>query len=214
VLLALEGLAGAGKSTLRDRLLADAHAEHIPLSHIGQFSWLSHAATRALVTLRTGQPALDEEQAVEAACWDLTLHARFNLAPAQATGPVVADRLALSTACLLALLHHHDVHRYIDRLADQVRARPQLTVLLTTDPGLCNARLTHRTTAPRFTDRPDTAARLADLYPQAATAWTQATGLPVLQHPCATPDDLDTLTTACLAHLRGATRPTTGRETR
>ncbi|MFJ5882911.1 AAA family ATPase [Kitasatospora cineracea] len=207
VLMALEGLPGAGKSTLRDRLLADARTGGVVLDHTGQFSWLSLAATRTLVRLRAGEPADDPEEAVEAACWDLALHARFNLAPALARGPVVADRLSLSTACLLALVHRRPVAEYVECLAEQHRARPQLTVLLTTEPDLCQARLAGRESAPRFTDRPEAAARLADLYPQAATAWTRCTGLEVWQRPCTTKADLDQLAADCLAHLTATTRP-------
>ncbi|WP_323185664.1 AAA family ATPase [Kitasatospora sp. NBC_01287] len=207
MLMALEGLPGAGKSTLRDRLLADAGTQGIPLDHTGQFSWLSLAATRTLVRLRAGAPADDPEEAVEAACWDLTLHARFNLTPALSQGPVLADRLSLSTACLLALVHQRPVAEYVKRLAEQQRARPELTVLLTTDPALCQARLAGRETAPRFTDRPEATTRLADLYPQAATAWTRCTGLEVWQRPCTTKADLDQLAADSLAHLNGSTRP-------
>ncbi|MFJ4674061.1 nucleoside/nucleotide kinase family protein [Kitasatospora purpeofusca] len=207
MLVALEGLPGAGKSTLRDRILADARTRDSPLEHAGQFSWLSLAATRTLVRLRAGQPADDPEETVEAACWDLTLHARFNLAPALARGPVLADRLGLSTACLLALVHRRPVAEYVERLAEQHLARPRLTVLLTTEPDLCQARLAGRQTAPRFTDRPDAAERLADLYPQAATAWTRRTGLEVWRRPCTTKADLDQLTANCLTHLNGSTRP-------
>jgi thymidylate kinase len=208
VLLALEGIAGAGKSTLRDRLLADAHAEGMSLSHTGQFSWLSQPATRTIVRLRAGQATdADPDEATEAACWDLTLHARFNLAPALVLSPVLADRFTLSTACMLALLHKQPVSGYIERLAEKSSARPQLTVLLTTPPAACQTRIARRATARRFTEHPATAARLADLYQQAATAWTRTTGLPVLRHPCTTRDDLDALAATCLDHLREATRP-------
>ncbi|MER5972221.1 AAA family ATPase [Streptomyces sp. NPDC002055] len=213
MLVALEGLPGAGKSTLRDRLLADARARGIPLDHTGQFSWLSLAATRTLVRLRAGVQADDPKDAVEAACRDLTLHARFNLAPALARGPVIADRLSLSTACLIALVHRRPVAEYVERLAEQQQARPQLTVLLTTDPDLCQARLEGRQTAPRFTDRPEIAAPLADLYRQAATAWSRCTGLEVWQRPCTTKADLDELATDCHTHLHGSTRPPTTTET-
>ncbi|MER7702352.1 hypothetical protein ABTX81_05570 [Kitasatospora sp. NPDC097605] len=199
--MALEGLPGAGKSTLRDRLLADARTRGIPLGHTGQFSWLSLAATRTLVRLRAGVPPDDPEDAVEAACRDLTLHARFNLGPALARGPLIADRLSLSTACLLALVHRQPVTKYVERLAQQPQARPQLTVLLTTEPDLCQARLASRRTAPRFTDRPDTFARLADLYPQAAAAWQHYTGLEVWQRPCTALADIDQLAADFLARL-------------
>ncbi|MFB6822663.1 hypothetical protein ACFCXA_13845 [Streptomyces virginiae] len=211
MLLALEGIAGAGKSTLRDRLLAGAHTEGIPLSHIGQFSWLSHPATRTLICLRAGQ-AGDSDEAIEAACRDLALHSRFNLTPALAQGPVLADRLTLSTACLLALIHRQPVDEYVERLAGQEQSRPQLTVMLTTAPDICHTRIARRATARRFTEHPEAAARLTELYRDAADAWPKITGLPVLDHPCATPADLDALTAACMEHLRSAdprTPPTT-----
>lgn len=202
MLLALEGIAGAGKSTLRDRLLSAAACEDIRLWHIGQFSWLSLEATRTIISLRAGRPAASAARAVGAVRQDLELHARHNLAPALSLGPVVADRLTLSTACLLALLHDRPVAHYVQQLAEVTAARAELTVLLTTESKLCQARLSKRPTVRRFGDNPPAAARLADLYEQAATAWTEATGLPVLRHPCATEPDLDLLAGACLDRLR------------
>ncbi|MFD6912182.1 hypothetical protein ACFWB2_06870 [Streptomyces virginiae] len=207
MLLALEGIAGAGKSTLRDRLLAATHAEGIPLSHIGQFSWLSHSATRTLIRLRAGYGGAERE-AIEAAAQDLALHSRFNIAVALTEGPVLADRLTLSTACLIALLHRQPVEAYVELLAEQTQARPQLTVLLTTGPDICHDRITRRATERRFTEHPEAAARLADLYTEAADAWTKATGLPVLKHPCTTHADLEALVDACMEDLRSADSPT------
>ncbi|MEU2135219.1 hypothetical protein [Streptomyces sp. NPDC018352] len=78
---------------------------------------------------------------------------------------------------------------------------------MTTGPDLCQARLARRPTARRFAEEPATAARLADLYEQAATTWTAITGLPVLRHPCSTETDLDLLAAACLERLRQADPP-------
>ncbi|MFD4906580.1 nucleoside/nucleotide kinase family protein [Kitasatospora purpeofusca] len=207
MLLALEGIAGAGKSTLRDRVLSNAHDTGIPLSHTGQFSWLSPPATRTLIGLRAGHPATSPDEASEAACWDLALHTRFNLTPALTLGPVIADRLTLSTACLLALLHQRPIYTFVERLAEQSAAWPQLTVLLTTPPETCNARIATRATARRFVEEPGTAHRLADLYQQAADAWIETTGLPVLRRPCVTTADLDHLAATCLDRLRDTTVP-------
>ncbi len=207
MLLALEGIAGAGKSTLRDRILADAHTQDIAVTHTGQFSWLAPKATDTLIRLRAGIPAASPDEAVEAACWDLSLHARHILRPALATGHLLADRLTLSTACLLALLHDRPVHAYVRSLTEQVDAWPHRTLLLTTPTGTCAARISTRSTAPRFTENPETAHRLADLYDQAADAWTQITERPVLRHPCTTSEDLDFLTETCLNDM--TTQPPT-----
>ncbi|MDG4807715.1 hypothetical protein O7634_13235 [Micromonospora sp. WMMD1120] len=202
MLLALEGIAGAGKSTLRDRILANAAREHIRLGHIGQFSWLSLDATRSIIGLRAGRPAADGVRAMAAVRRDLELHARHNLAPALSLGAVIADRLTLSTASLIALLHDRPVAHYVQQLAEVTAARADLIVLLTTEPGLCHARLSMRPTMRRFGEDRSTAARYADLYEQAADAWTEATGLPVLRHPCTSEPELDRLAIACLDRVR------------
>ncbi len=207
MLLALEGIAGAGKSTLRDRVLAEAHTQGLAITHTGQFSWLAPKATRILIRLRAGIPATSPDEATEAACWDLSLHARHILRPALTAGHLLADRLTLSTACLLAILHDRPVNAFVHSLAEQVDAWPDTTVLLTTPADTCMGRISARRTAPRFTENPDTAHRLADLYLQAADAWTQATERPVLHHPCTTAEDLDHLAELCLNRL--TTRHTT-----
>jgi thymidylate kinase len=204
MLLALEGIAGAGKSTLRDRLLSLAEAQNIQLGHIGQFSWLAADATRTIVGLRAGRPAANSEDAITAARRNLELHARHNLAPALSLGSVVADRLTLSTACLLALLHERPVAYYVQQLSAVTTARADLTVLLITEPALCHARLARRKTPRRFGEELPTATRLAGLYEQAATAWTETTALPVIRSPCTTEADLDRLAANCLERLREA----------
>jgi thymidylate kinase len=204
MLLALEGISGSGKSTLRDRLLSTATQEGIQVGHIGQFSWLSLPSTRTLIALRAGRPAPTVDQALAAARRDLELHARLNLAPALTNGPVIADRLVLSTAALLALVHDGPVERYVGHLAKVSAARPDVTVLLTTPPEVCHRRLEGRATARRFGETQATATQLACLYGQAATAWTAETGLPVLQHSCVDSDDLQSLSAGCLAQLRAA----------
>lgn len=204
MLLAVEGIAGAGKSTLRDQVLAAAASEQIPLDHIGQFSWLSLPATRTLIEVRAGRAPSSAGLAGDAAHEDLELHLRYNLAPALRHRSVIADRLTLSTVCLLALVDGRPVHGYIHRLAQVTAARPEFTLLLTTPLPLCQARLDRRPTRRRFGEDAVNAARIADLYEQAATTWTDVTGLPVIRQPCATDEDLVNLATLCLDQLRGA----------
>ncbi len=207
MLLAIEGVAGAGKSAVRDRVLDAAASRGLPLGHIGQFSWLSLEATRTIVSLRAGRTGGDMHDDARAVMTDLELLARHNLAPALACGSVIADRFTLSSVCLLALLHHRPVRGYVEQLAKVTTARPRMIVLLTTPPTLCHSRLARRATAQRFADDPPGVARLAELYLQAATAWTRATGLPVLRHPCADDGDLAHLTTTCLDRLREDPQP-------
>ncbi|MEU8132157.1 hypothetical protein [Streptodolium elevatio] len=201
VLLALEGIAGAGKSTMRDRLLEGARYDGVPLAHVGQFSWLSLEATRTVIELRAGRPARTAEQALRAMRRDLELHARHNLIPALRLGAVIADRLTLSTACLLALVHDLPVADCVRELAEVPAARADLTVLLTTPLELCHGRISDRATRRRFGEDAQTASRLAELFDLAVTVWTDTTGLPVLRHSCATQPDLAWLVAECRARL-------------
>ena len=209
MLVAVEGIAGSGKSTLRDRLLAAAVQEEIPLGHVGQFSWLSLEATRIIIALRAGRTPVDENAALAAVHRDLVLHARHNLVPARIAGHVIADRLGLSSACLLALLYHGPIERYLEPLAAADVALPEVTVLLTTPSALCLDRVRTRHPRRRFGEHPNTAARLAVLYERAGDAWQHLTGQQVLRRPVITDRDTDRLAGETLARLRGAAVPAT-----
>jgi thymidylate kinase len=198
VLLALEGIAGAGKSTVRDSVLAAALRHASPTVHLGQFAWLDPRATRVLIDLRAGRREADD---LNAANRDLVLHAQHNLAPARAAGHVIADRWTISTACLLALVNRRPTSYYLKRLATVDAARPDAVVLLTTPLHICLARLWKRDSRRRFTEEPAVAERLAGLYDDAAEAWTRLTGQAVARFTCRTPDDLDLITSECLALL-------------
>ena len=202
MIIALEGIAGAGKSTVRDQLLSDARAHGISAVDIGQFSWLDPDATRTLIELRAGRRAPSN---LAAARRDLALHLEFNLKPAQSIGQVIADRWLLSTACLLALVNRRSVDYYVKRLAADEAARPDLTVLLTTPPHVCLARLWKRESQRRFTEEPEVATQLAHLHADAAEAWTRLTGQVVLHRTCRTSADLEEITSQCLALLNGDT---------
>lgn len=206
MLISLEGLAGSGKTTLRDRILHLADERGIAVDHIGQFSWLSPPATRVLVALRTGRAIVDEPDAVAAVLDDLTLHARHNLAATRGRH-VIADRLMLSSACLLALIYLTPPTRHLDSLTHIVDALPDLTVLVSTPVGICTDRLAARSSARRLGDDPLTAARLHALYAQAADAWQHNVGLPVRRYELNTFDDTDQLARELLGEMeRHATR--------
>lgn len=207
MLLAIEGVAGSGKSTVRDRLLIAADNAGVPLAHVGQFAWLSLAATRTIIGLRAGKASSDEADALAAVTTDLRLHVRHNIALAHKQGHVVADRLLLSTACLLALIYDNDPGEYLKRLSQVEGARPGLTIVLTTTPEVAAARLGDRRSARRFGEAPQTLARLSDLYRRAADVWTQGTGGEVLIGPSTTPTDTDRFVAAALTRLRMAGPP-------
>lgn len=210
MLLAIEGIAGSGKSTVRDQLLAAASAEHIPVGHIGQFSWLSLASARIIIALRAGRTPVSEDVALAAMHHDLRLHACHNLAAARHAGHVIADRLTISSACLLALLYHGAIERYMEPLAAVATARPEVTFLLTTPLGVCTERLQGRQTAARFGEAPEAAARMAELYQRGADAWARLTGQVVLRRPSTNPHDIDLLVADGLRELRRTAAPASG----
>ncbi|MGF6889394.1 thymidylate kinase [Nocardia sp. GP40] len=191
MLIALEGAAGTGKSTLRDRLLTRAADHGLSVTHLGQFSWLSLPATRTLVALRAGRAGIDENTATTAVLDDLVLHARHNLDPAAGVRPVVTDRLILSSACLLALNYARPVEQYVTTLTRASRVRPDLTVLLTTPPEICQQRLAARPAAHRVGDSPDAALELHRLYQHAGQAWQHTTNRQLWHRALLTPRDTE-----------------------
>lgn len=200
MLLAIEGIAGSGKSTVRDRLLNRAPASGLEITHLGQFSWLSLATTRTIIALRNGRTPVTEPQAVDAIRRDLTLHCSHNLPVVP--GTVIADRWLLSSACLLALLYGGPVRRYLRPLAAVPGSRPEVTLLLTTPPDLCRQRLHRRPTTRRFGEDPSLSDRLAGLYRHAAEEWSTLTGLPILLSDSTSESDLETLTASAVGHLK------------
>lgn len=195
MLLALEGIAGAGKSTVRDRLLAHTAEGPRRAVDLGQFSWLDPAATRTIIQLRAGGKS---RGALNAARRDLSLHVTYNLAPALDAGAVIADRWIISTACLLALSSRRSLDHHLAELAAQTSAHPDVTVLLTTPAHVCLARIWRREAGRRFIEEPAIATRLAELYEQAADTWTRLTGATVIRHSCRTENDLESITSRCL----------------
>lgn len=204
MMIALEGIAGSGKTTLRDRILYLARDRRLPIHHIGQFSWLSPAATRTLVALRTGRASVDEPAAVTAVLDDLALHARHNIAAALHDGHVLADRLMLSSACLLGLVYPGTAESHLEALVRVTGAVPDLTVLVTTPVDLCAARLAARPTARRVGDDPRTATRLRELYHQCADAWPRSGGTPLRRRPLNTPEDTERLALELLDEMESA----------
>jgi len=200
--IAIEGIAGAGKSTLRDRILALADQHELRVRHVGQFSWLSPSATRVLVNLRTGRAPVPRPLAIDAARDDLLLHAEHNLRTLHPSEHVLADRLMLSTACMIELAHAGTAHTCLTELAAVKNARPDLTVLVTTPVDLCARRLATRSTS-RPLDDPSTAARLRDLYEHCADTWCQLTRTPVRRYTLATNEDSEHAAHELIAELKG-----------
>jgi dTMP kinase len=198
MLVAIEGPAGAGKSALRDHLLRRARTMSVRFTHVGQFSWLSLPATRTIIRFRAGGAGLNEAQAVAAVAADLRLHDRHTITLARTVGHVIADRLQLSTACLLSLIYGGDPATYLGKLAANDDAHPDLLVLLTTPPDVCTARLQQRVTAPRFGEDPQNAIRLSQLYDRGAQVWSQTTGLATIREPSRSPADVQRLAEAVL----------------
>lgn len=201
----LEGIAGSGKSTLRNRLLSESAKHGVAFAHLGQFSWLSLEATRKIVRLRQGSSDLSEADAIEAMCTDLSLHFRFNIATAMACGGLVIDRLVLSSATLLAAIYGGDVRRFLQPLSEALPLKPKVTVVLTTEPELCWRRIqSSRRSSTRFVESREMIKRLYSLMQDAAEDWASLSGGAVILRDSATSDDIDTIVLEVLGLLRNS----------
>jgi len=96
--IALEGVDGVGKSTIRKRVARYLKEQKYPVLEIGQHAWLNITAARIILDARERRRALQEEDIVNAYYLDKQLHARYNILPNNEKAVILADRSVISDA--------------------------------------------------------------------------------------------------------------------
>ncbi|MFJ5736189.1 dTMP kinase [Streptomyces microflavus] len=140
--VAIEGVDGAGKSTLR-RLLAERLSARGHVHLVGQNSWLDVGAARAISGVKFARAGRTVAGVTDYRT-DKTLHYRLNIEPALAHGTVIADRYVLSDVVYRSVLEGRDTQILLDSLLDEVLPLPAVTLYLDIDPELAWQRVLHR----------------------------------------------------------------------
>ncbi|MEJ0075258.1 MAG: hypothetical protein WDO17_07390 [Alphaproteobacteria bacterium] len=147
--VALEGVPGSGKTTIRDIVLGHFRSAGRLTHHVGQHGWLSPEATQLIVGARRGSIQLHPEPLVAALAYDKTLHFRANIEPFVGDRLVLADRYSISDLFLLAATGAGGYDEYVSTIPGGIL--PQITFIIMCSPDIAQARLQTRASV-RFLD--------------------------------------------------------------
>lgn len=140
--VALEGLPGSGKTTVREAVIKRLLYLGIPVHHVGQHGWLAPAASRAIIDARRGAIQLSSEPLIAALVEDKVLHYRENIAPFANGGVVLADRYSVSDLFLLSAIGGGGLEEYSCALDPKVL--PMVTFILECSLEKAHSRLCMR----------------------------------------------------------------------
>ncbi|MCX4713027.1 MULTISPECIES: dTMP kinase [Streptomyces] len=141
--IAIEGIDGAGKTTLRRALAERLSARH-PVHLVGQNSWLSVPVARAISGVKFARASMHSAADVDDYRTDKLLHYRLNIEPALPHGSVIADRYVLSDLVYRSVLEGRDIGVLIDALLKGSLPLPSLTLYLDIAPELAWQRILSR----------------------------------------------------------------------
>ncbi|UNS95036.1 hypothetical protein MMF93_00070 [Streptomyces tubbatahanensis] len=141
--IAIEGIDGAGKTTLR-RVLAERLSRRHPVHLVGQNSWLSVPVARAISGVKFARASLHSAADVDEYRTDKLLHYRLNIEPALPYGSVIADRYVLSDLVYRSVLEGRDTDVLVDALLGGALPLPSLTLYLDIAPELAWQRILSR----------------------------------------------------------------------
>jgi len=110
----LEGIDGAGKTTLRRILAKRLTANRQKVIEVGQHSWLDTSMAEKIVDIREGRSAIPREEIVSIYGTDKLLHARANISPNIGKHIVIADRYIFSDAAYQEALYGIPAERTLD----------------------------------------------------------------------------------------------------
>ncbi|GGK16276.1 hypothetical protein GCM10010124_06080 [Pilimelia terevasa] len=162
--LALEGVDGAGKSTLGRLIATHVRAQGIPLSRIGQHSWLSPDATRVIVDLREGRACeYSVETIVDAYVRDKQLLSR-SIGNLLETRNVLSDRYIVSDAVYMDALYGIPYRDTLDRHRAAGTRFPGLLIYLDVPASVASARVLKRGKSMRHYENTYTLAAVQRVY--------------------------------------------------
>lgn len=142
--IALEGIDGAGKTTIRQALFRHLQAVGEPPLSLTQNSWLVPAATEVLTDVKYLGERRSEDVTAQALVADKAALSRLLIEPHRTVRWVIADRYLLSDVVYQEVLHSIPTAKMLDWLSTSLVSTPDITVLLDTPPDITNRRLNRR----------------------------------------------------------------------
>ncbi|MCA3504625.1 MAG: hypothetical protein IOD05_15530, partial [Rhodobacter sp.] len=163
-LIAIEGIDGAGKTTIRYALYEALWADRQPSFIVGQRGWLDPVDTRTIVDFREQRADHDPEIVRAARFRDKVSLITRSVAPALRTHHVIADRYVISDAVYEEALLGVPAEVTLDRHRSGGTRSPDLTIFLDPDPMVALGRVGRRTRDLQVHENAEDLRRISNVY--------------------------------------------------
>ncbi len=155
VFVALEGIDGAGKTTIRRRLFEALESADDFCLMCGQHSWLDPASARIIINFRENRVIPDPQVLRDAYIRDKVFLSKQIVEPALGVAHVIADRYIYSDAVYQEILFGLSAIDTIDRHVQLGTRLPDLIIFVDTDPHIAFERVRNRSQDKRYYESED-----------------------------------------------------------
>lgn len=162
--LALEGINGAGKSSLRNELENAFWREGTQLFLLGQNEWLVPTAARIILDIKERRFQYPQEVIHEAYLRDKLSQSREILEPVLRDVPVLGDRSVISDAVYLQVLDGIPARDTLSLYRQHNIRMPDVVIHVCADPEIALERVIARARARKPHEKPAIMTALAECY--------------------------------------------------
>lgn len=142
--MAIEGINGAGKSTIRD--VFERHhlgcGEEVFL--LGQYGWLVPAAAATIIAFRERRGGYTNDQLIAAHLADRAITYHDIIAPHLRHGPLIGDRSLISDGPYLEALEGIPAEQVVETYAEANLVFPDVTIFVPAEPRQALKRIDNR----------------------------------------------------------------------
>jgi dTMP kinase len=162
--ICLEGIDGAGKTTLRNLIWATLLRENKPCIAVGQHSWLDADAAVELAAARHGERLGELGLLRDAYLADKLLHLTLTIVPALNRAIVLCDRFVFSDAVYQHVLYGTSMEATLTCYLEAGGRWPDNVLWITADAVEAGRRVVERARPTRHYEHPAALAQLAEAY--------------------------------------------------
>jgi dTMP kinase len=160
----LEGIDGAGKTTLRRLLAHRLQACGWPVVELGQHSWLVPTVARTIIQAREGGGGLSSAEISRSYFLDKVFHASENISPAIESAVVLSDRYIFSDAAYQEALHSSLAELILNKHRQSGTLLPNIIFYIDVPVEVSQARIQKRNKPTKHYERPADLSRVNEVY--------------------------------------------------
>ncbi|QMW01465.1 dTMP kinase [Spirosoma foliorum] len=142
--IAIEGIDGAGKTSVRNILIKLFENINITPFIVGQHSWLNVDISRQIINIRENRYGCTPEDILLSYALDKNLHSTYNIKNACRQTVVIADRYIYSDAVYHQVLYQIPVSTTMSLHKTLCTIEPDIILFIEVDPSIAYSRLLKR----------------------------------------------------------------------